>query len=66
MLATGFPIPRDAEDWNALRRMREHVRRCQSLPPLRPGEAERLVAEYAARRGGVTQCPAAYLIPVQR
>jgi hypothetical protein len=46
--------------------MRAHAQRCQALPPLRPGEAERLVAEYAARRGGVTKCPAAFLIPIQQ
>src|SRR5690349_17009168 len=55
----------DHEHSQTLRRAREHARRCLALPPLRPGEAERLVAEYAAKRGGFTQCPAAYLVPVQ-
>ncbi|MBV9757151.1 MAG: hypothetical protein JO047_08865 [Alphaproteobacteria bacterium] len=46
--------------------MRAHAQRCQALPPLQPGEAERLVAEYAARHGGVTKCPTAYLTPIQQ
>ena len=66
MLATKLSLPRDPEDWEALRRMRAHAQRCQALPPLQPGEAERLVAEYAARRGGITRCPPAYLIPIQQ
>ena len=41
-----------------------HRARCRDLPPLRHGEAERLVAEFVATRG-VTQCPAAYLAAVR-
>lgn len=66
MFATKPLIPRDPEEWEALRRIRAHAQRCRSLPPLQPGEAERLVAEYAARRGGITRCPTAYLIPIQQ
>lgn len=49
---------------NTVRRIREHAHRCESLPPLKPGEAERLVAEYAAKRGGFTQCPTVFLLAV--
>jgi hypothetical protein len=47
----------------AARRAAQHARRCQALPPLRPGEAERLIAEFVAKRGA-TQCPPAYLLPL--
>jgi hypothetical protein len=48
--------PAKQTNWHA--RNREWVKivaqrkRCQSLPPLAPGEAERLVAEFKARRDG--------------
>ena len=59
------PLWQSSEFWETLRRRREHTRRCTALPPLRPGEAERLVAEYATKRGGFTQCPTVYLVAVQ-
>jgi hypothetical protein len=52
--------------WEIQSNRREHARRCQDLPPLMPGEAEQLVADYAAKRGGFTQCPPAYLVPLQQ
>jgi hypothetical protein len=66
MLATKLSLPRDPEDWEVVRRMRAHAQRCRALPPLRPGEVERLIAEYAARHGSITRCPTAYLIPIQQ
>ena len=61
MFVTNTPGWFGSESQETLRRIREHARRCQALPPLRPGEAEQLVAEFAAKRGGFTQCPIAYL-----
>ena len=58
--------PRGAEYLEELRRKAEHAQRCRALPPLRPGEAERLVAAFAAKRGGPTKCPTAYLVPMQQ
>lgn len=65
MSATDASFWRNPEQSKILRRAREHARRCLGLPPLKPGEAERLVAEYVTKRGGFTQCPTAYLVPVQ-
>jgi hypothetical protein len=48
------------------RKVAEHRQRCNTLPPLRRGEAERLVAEFLRTRGGVTICPPAYAAPVFR
>jgi hypothetical protein len=42
-----------------------HRRRCKALPPLQPGERERLVAAFLAARS-VTQCPARYAAPVEQ
>lgn len=42
-----------------------HRLRCQTLPPLKPGEHERLVAAFLAVRG-VTVCPARYAAPVEQ
>ena len=53
------------ETSEARRRSLEHRQRCRHLPPLQKGEAERLVAEFLATRGGATLCPPAYLIPVR-
>lgn len=50
----------------ALRRRQEHSQRCRALPPLEPGEADRLVSEFAAKRSGLTKCPTAYLVPLQQ
>ena len=42
-----------------------HQRRCKTLPPLPPGEHERLVAAFLAVRS-VTLCPARYAAPVEQ
>ena len=42
-----------------------HRQRCRSLPPLRPGEAENLLADFLATRG-VTVCPTRYVAPIER
>jgi hypothetical protein len=41
-----------------------HRRRCQSLPPLQPGEHERLMKEFLAVKS-VTICPPRYAAPVE-
>ena len=51
---------RDAAD-----RIRAHKARCRQLPASTPSEDERLVAQFLAKRGGVTQCPVAYVAPVR-
>lgn len=43
----------------------QHRRRCETLPPLRSGEAERLVAQFVAERG-ITTCPPRYALPVEQ
>jgi hypothetical protein len=58
-------IPGFCQKSETIARIRAHVQRCSSLPPLKPGEAERLVAEYAAKRGGIRRCPTVFLLPVQ-
>jgi hypothetical protein len=42
-----------------------HRRRCKSLPPMQPGEAERLLAGFLATRT-VTTCPTRYAAPVEQ
>jgi hypothetical protein len=42
-----------------------HRRRCKSLPPLKPGEQERLISEFLAVKS-VTVCPPRYAAPVER
>ena len=42
-----------------------HRRRCKSLPPVQPGEAERLMADFLATRG-VTACPTRYAAPIEQ
>jgi hypothetical protein len=44
---------------------RAHRLRCKSLPPLQPGEAERLLAGFLATRD-VTVCPTRYAAPVEQ
>ena len=44
---------------------RAHRLRCKSLPPMQPGEAERLMAGFLATRD-VTACPARYAAPVEQ
>lgn len=46
-------------------RIRAHKKRCRTLPASTPREEELLVAQFLAKRGGVTQCPPAYLAPVR-
>ncbi len=41
-----------------------HRRRCKALPPLQPGEHERLVKEFLAVRR-ITVCPTRYAAPVE-
>jgi hypothetical protein len=42
-----------------------HMRRCKTLPPLRPGEQERLLTAFLAVKN-VTVCPARYAAPVEQ
>ena len=42
-----------------------HRERCRALPPLRPGEVDRLVAEFLANRV-VTQCPTMFVTTVSQ
>jgi hypothetical protein len=42
-----------------------HRRRYMTLPPIRPGAAERLTADFLAVRG-VTACPTRYVLPVEQ
>ena len=42
-----------------------HWRRCTSPPPIRPGEADRLTAEFLATRGA-TVCPTRYAAPIEQ
>jgi hypothetical protein len=42
-----------------------HRQRCKALPPVQPGEAERLTAEFLANRG-VTSCPTRYAAPIEQ
>jgi hypothetical protein len=44
---------------------RAHRLRCKSLPPLQPGEAERLMAGFLATRD-VTACPTRYAAPIEQ
>jgi hypothetical protein len=41
-----------------------HRRRCKSLPPLQPGEHERLLKEFLAVKS-ITICPPRYAAPVE-
>jgi hypothetical protein len=42
-----------------------HRRRCKSLPPMRPGEADRLIADFLAAKS-ITVCPTRYAAPVEQ
>jgi len=42
-----------------------HLRRCKSLPPVQPGEADRLVADFLAARS-ITVCPTRYAAPIEQ
>jgi len=39
--------------------------RCRSLPPMQPGEADRLIAKFLAAKS-VTICPTRYAVPVEQ
>jgi len=42
-----------------------HKLRCKTLPPLKPGEHERLLAEFLATKS-VTTCPPRYAAPTEQ
>ena len=42
-----------------------HLRRCTSLPPMQPGEADRLKADFLATKA-VTVCPTRYAVPIEQ
>ena len=42
-----------------------HRRRCNSLPPMQPGEADRLIADFLAAKSA-TVCPTRYAAPVEQ
>ena len=46
-------------------RARAHRLRCKSLPPMQPGEADRLLAGFLATRN-VTACPTRYAAPIEQ
>jgi len=58
----GRPIAFSKEETE---RVQAHRRRCKSLPPLTPGEHERLVREFLAVKS-ITLCPTRYAAPVER
>ena len=41
-----------------------HWQRCKSLPPMRPGEADRLIADFLAAKS-ITVCPTRYAAPIE-
>ena len=43
----------------------QHRRRCERLPALQAGEADRLVAQYLSERS-ITACPTRYVLPVEQ
>lgn len=43
----------------------QHRRRCERLPALQAGEADRLVAAYLSERS-ITVCPTRYVLPVEQ
>jgi hypothetical protein len=49
----------------AARSVWAHGRRWRVLPPPSEAEVRRMVAEFQARGGRVTVCPAAHAVPVQ-
>ena len=42
-----------------------HWQRCKSLPPMKPGEADRLIAAFLTAKS-VTVCPTRYAAPVEQ
>ena len=42
-----------------------HWQRCKSLPPMQPGEAERLIADFLASKS-ITACPTRYAAPIEQ
>ncbi|HUB13198.1 MAG TPA: hypothetical protein VMB34_14705 [Acetobacteraceae bacterium] len=43
----------------------QHRRRCERLPALEAGEADRLIANFLASNS-ITVCPARYVLPVEQ
>jgi hypothetical protein len=43
----------------------QHRRRCERLPALQAGEADRLIAAYLSERS-ITVCPTRYALPVEQ
>jgi len=43
----------------------QHRRRCERLPALQSGEADRLIAAYLSERS-ITECPTRYALPVEQ
>ena len=46
-------------------KVQAHRLRCKSLPPMQPGEAERLLADFLDSRG-ITACPTRYAAPIEQ
>jgi hypothetical protein len=42
-----------------------HIGSCKDLPPMQPGEADRLIACFLAAKS-VTACPTRYAAPVEQ
>ncbi len=56
-------LVRTPEGKAVVRKVEAHRQRCKALPPLGEGEAERLVAEFAATRK-VTHCAPGFAVAV--
>jgi hypothetical protein len=42
-----------------------HWQRCKGLPPMQPGEADRLIADFLAAKS-ITACPTRYAAPIEQ
>jgi hypothetical protein len=42
-----------------------HWQRCRGLPPMQPGEADRLIADFLAAKS-ITACPTRYAAPIEQ
>lgn len=51
------------DEWIIWKRAQAHKLRCRGLPPLRPGEIERLRVSFGESGGRVTICSPRYLVP---
>ncbi len=63
--AQQVPATTAASNRGRLTPAQAHGRRCKTLPPMQPGEVERLMADFLAARG-VTACPTRYLVPIEQ